>query len=91
MKVAENGEDGIEAFNSFYPNLIFMDVRMPIMDGMEATRRIRGLDNGKLIKIVGISAHVFKDEIQSILASGMDDFVKKPYQLNDIYTSLQNI
>jgi signal transduction histidine kinase/DNA-binding response OmpR family regulator len=89
VKVAENGEDGVEAFNSFHPNLIFMDVRMPIMNGMEATRRIRGLDNGKLIKIVGISAHVFKDEIQSILASGMDDFVKKPYQLNDIYTSLQ--
>ncbi len=89
VKVAENGADGIEAFKTFKPNLIFMDIRMPIMDGLEATKNIRQSENGKKVKIIGISAHVFEDEIQNILSSGMDDFIKKPYHFNDIYGSLQ--
>ena len=88
-KVAENGKEAIEIFNSFMPDLIFMDVRMPVMNGLEATKIIRHLENGKGTKIIGVSAHVFKDEIQSVLDSGMDDFIKKPYQFYEIYESLQ--
>jgi len=63
---------------------------MPVMDGLEATKKIRATENGNEVKIIGISAHVFKDEIQSIMAVGMDSFVKKTYQFYDIYENLNH-
>ena len=89
VKVAENGKEGIDAFNEWNPHFIFMDVRMPVMNGLEATQQIRQTENGKSVKIIGVSAHVFKEEIQNILANGMDDFIKKPYLFDDIYSNLQ--
>jgi len=89
VKVAENGQDGIEAFKTWNPDLIFMDVRMPVMDGKEATKHIRRLEAGKTVKIVGVSAHVFSDDIQNTMATGMDDFIKKPFLFSDIYSCLQ--
>ena len=88
VRVAENGKDGIDAYNQWKPHLIFMDVRMPVMDGLEATQHIRKTETGKSVKIIGVSAHVFKNEIQNILQNGMDDFIKKPYHFSDIYNSL---
>jgi len=66
-----------------------MDVRMPVMDGIEATKIIRQSEWGKQVKIIGVSAHVFKDEVDKILEVGMDDFIKKPFYFSDIYSSLQ--
>lgn len=88
VKVAENGHQGLEIFKEWQPHLIWMDIRMPVMNGLEATKKIRLLNNGKTVKIVGISAHVFKDEIQNILSAGMDDFIKKPYLFHEIYQCL---
>lgn len=89
VKIGTNGAEGVDAFVEWKPNLIFMDVRMSVMDGLEATKRIRQHPLGRQVKIVGISAHVFKDEVQQFLASGMDDFIKKPYHFNEIYRKLQ--
>jgi len=89
VMVAANGKDGIDAFIAWKPQLIFMDVRMPVMDGIEATRRIRQMENGKLVKIICVSAHGFQKEIQNIMATGVDDFIKKPYRFGDIYGCLQ--
>ena len=88
VQVAENGLQGVEVFKKWNPHLIWMDVRMPVMNGLEATKKIRNLENGKEVKIIGISAHVFKDEIQNIMAMGMDSFMKKPYQFHEIYECL---
>ncbi|MFH1807617.1 MAG: response regulator [Pseudomonadota bacterium] len=65
-----------------------MDWRMPVMDGLEATRRIRALDGGREVKIVALSASVFKDERDQVLAAGADDFEPKPVQLGRIYDCL---
>ncbi|HAN79352.1 MAG TPA: hybrid sensor histidine kinase/response regulator, partial [Bacteroidales bacterium] len=89
LKIATNGAEGVDTFVDWKPDLIFMDVRMPVMDGLEATKRIRQHPLGSQVKIIGISAHVFKDEVQQFLASGMDDFIKKPYHFNEIYRKLQ--
>ncbi len=86
--VAENGLAGVETFRELRPHLIWMDVRMPIMDGLEATKAIRKMETGNDVKIIGISAHVFKDEIHSMMSAGMDGFIKKPYQSCDIYQCL---
>jgi len=56
VKVAENGEQALGLFQSWQPHLIWMDRRMPVMDGVEATRRIRELPGGKEVKIVAVTA-----------------------------------
>ncbi len=88
VRVAENGAQGIEVFNEWQPTLIWMDIRMPIMDGLEATRRIREMSGGKMVKIIALSASVFREERDQIMTVGMDDFIRKPYQLNEIYDTL---
>jgi len=65
-----------------------MDHLMPVMDGEEATRRIRQLPNGRQVKIVAVTASAFKEEQQRMLAAGMNGFVRKPYRFDEIYDSL---
>jgi PAS domain S-box-containing protein len=88
VKVAENGARAVEIFQSWQPHLIWMDRRMPVMDGMEATRLIRKLPGGKSVKIVAVTASAFKEQREEMLSCGMDDFVRKPYRFNEIYESL---
>jgi signal transduction histidine kinase/CheY-like chemotaxis protein len=88
VKIAENGLQGVELFQEWQPHLIWMDVRMPVLDGFEATKKIRGLEKGQEVKIIGVSAHVFKDEIKNVMSVGMDSFIKKPYQFYEIYQRL---
>lgn len=88
VKVAENGAKGIELFQSWHPHLIWMDRRMPVMDGLEATRRIRGLPGGKEVKIIAVTASAFVEQRTEMLDVGMDDFVRKPYRSNEIYERL---
>ncbi len=88
VKVAENGEQCIKLYQEWHPDLIWMDRRMPVMDGVEATRRIRQLADGDQVKIVAVTASAFKEQQQEILDVGMDDFVRKPYRFNEIYDCL---
>lgn len=88
VKVAENGEQGVKLFQSWHPHLIWMDRRMPVMDGLEATRRIRNLPGGKTVKIVAVTASAFVEQRSESLDAGMDDFVTKPYRFTEIYECL---
>jgi signal transduction histidine kinase/CheY-like chemotaxis protein len=88
VRVAENGLLGVEAFQAWHPHFIWMDVRMPVMDGLEAARRIRTLEGGDTVKIAALTASVFKEERDRIVAAGMDDFIRKPYQLEEIFDCL---
>lgn len=85
VRVAENGAEGIEVFQEWQPQFIWMDQRMPVMDGSEATRRIRQLPGGTAVKIVAVTASVFDDQRAAILAVGTDDVVRKPYKPGEIY------
>ncbi len=89
VKVAQNGEECIQIFKGWKPDLIWMDQRMPVMDGGEATRRIRELPGGDQVKIVAVTASALKEEEATLRASGMDDYVSKPYRLDEIYQSLE--
>ncbi|MDR2587713.1 MAG: response regulator, partial [Coriobacteriales bacterium] len=94
MKIqgAENGLEAVEMFEadprSF--DLIFMDVQMPVLDGLEATRRIRALDNpwAKEVPIIAMTANVFKEDIERCLAAGMNDHVGKPIDLRELLQKL---
>jgi signal transduction histidine kinase len=85
FKLAENGEQGVRLFQDWHPHFVWMDRRMPVMDGMEATRRIRELPGGKKVKIVAVTASAFAEERSAMLKIGMDDYVRKPYRASEIY------
>ena len=84
VQVAETGESGIEMFKVWRPHFIWMDRRLPTMDGLKTTRCIRAMDGGSDVKIVGLSASVFVSEREEMLAAGLNDFVRKPYLPREI-------
>ena len=81
VRVAEGGAEAVETFKSWRPQFIWMDLRMPGVDGPEATRRIRALDGGQKVKIVAVTA----SEDTNQPPQGMDDLVGKPYRTNEIF------
>jgi CheY-like chemotaxis protein len=84
VQVADTGESGVRFFQAWRPHFIWMDRRLPLMDGLEATRCIRSLEGGRDVKIVGVSASVFASEREEMMTAGLDDFVRKPYLPNEI-------
>jgi CheY-like chemotaxis protein len=88
VQVAENGEQCVKLFQDWHPDLIWMDRRMPVMDGEEAARCIRRLAGGDQVKIVAVTASAFMEEQQEMLDAGMNDFVRKPYRFDEIYDCL---
>lgn len=77
---ANDGHEAVATFGTFKPDLIFMDISMPRMDGKEATREIRKLEKGKRdpVGIVALTAHALQGDDQSILDAGLDHYLTKP-------------
>ena len=76
VALAGNGREAFEHCQAVLPELILMDIQMPIMDGYEASRRIRALDGR--IPIVALSAHAYEEDVRQSLAAGMNEHVSKP-------------
>jgi CheY-like chemotaxis protein len=72
-------------------DLILMDVQMPLMDGLEATKQIRGLagDTAKRLPIIAMTANVFKEDIDECIAAGMDDHIGKPLDMDELFLKLR--
>ena len=87
-RLVKNGEQCVTMFQRWHPHLIWMDGGMPVLDGAEATRHIRKLPGGDRVKIVGLSACDSREERQQLLDAGMDDFVREPYRVDEIYEYL---
>jgi signal transduction histidine kinase/DNA-binding NarL/FixJ family response regulator len=84
-QIAENGKRCVELFRLWQPDLIWMDRRMPIMNGLDATRAIRQLPGGDKVKIIAVTASAFKAEQQEMFEAGLDDFLRKPYRIKELY------
>jgi CheY-like chemotaxis protein len=82
---AQNGKEALDAFEKEAPDFIWMDMRMPVMDGYEAVRQIRRHPAGAKLPIVAITASVFRSQRQDILAAGCDDTVFKPFLEHEIF------
>jgi CheY-like chemotaxis protein len=80
VREAANGQEAIDIWTEWEPHLIWMDMRMPVMDGHEATRRIKATEKGKATVIVALTASTFEEEREKILADGCDDFLRKPFR-----------
>ncbi|MGI6500444.1 MAG: ATP-binding protein [Anaerostipes sp.] len=93
---AENGKDGVDMFQKSsidYYDLILMDIRMPVMDGMEATREIRKLlrKDANEIPIVAMTANAFEEDMKQAKDVGMNAYLSKPIETSQFYVTLQNI
>ena len=78
LSFAEDGEQAVEAFRTTKPDLLFMDISMPGMDGRSATRAIRQLPGGAQVPIVALTAHAMAGDQDEILAAGLDHVMTKP-------------
>jgi len=85
---AVDGKKGIEMFFHFNPRVVLMDIRMPIMDGLTATKRIKATEAGSQTPVIALTAHAFERERIDILAAGCDDFIRKPYDEAELFAML---
>jgi signal transduction histidine kinase/CheY-like chemotaxis protein len=96
VQEAENGQVGVEIWSSWHPHLIWMDMRMSLLDGYEATRQIRQREKqspeklAPLTKIIALTASVFEEERNAILTAGCDDLVHKPFREEVIFEKMES-
>jgi two-component system cell cycle response regulator DivK len=79
--MAVNGQEGVDMAKSEKPDLILMDMSLPVMDGWEATRTIKADDATKSIPVIALTAHAMESDRQQALQAGCDDFDTKPIEL----------
>ncbi len=87
--VAENGEKGCAAAATERPDVILMDLEMPVVDGWEATRRLKSNLETRHIPIIGLSAHALDAEREKALAAGCEDFDTKPVELDRLLAKIR--
>jgi len=88
VRAAANGLEAVRVWQDWQPHLIWMDLRMPVMDGHEATRRIKAARQRHATVIIAVSASAFEDQRAMVLSDGCDDFVRKPFREEDIVDRL---
>ena len=90
VDIADNGEEGVAAFLAKDYALIFMDMRMPIMDGLEATRHIRasGKHDAASVPIIAMTANAMREDREASEAAGMNGHIAKPIDLNELHSTL---
>jgi CheY-like chemotaxis protein len=89
--VAENGEMGCGMAASERPDIILMDLEMPVMDGWEATRRLKNNPATRDIPIIALSAHALASEREKALAAGADEFDTKPIEFERLLATVQRL
>ncbi|MBF7073755.1 response regulator [Glaciecola sp. MH2013] len=90
LELATSGAEAVDLCNKYEYDLIFMDIQMPNMDGLEATKRIRKTELNVGTPIVAITAHAFPEEKERFLASGMDDYLPKPVNLDSLVQTIKS-
>lgn len=88
VQVAQDGAQAVERFREWRPQFVWMDLHLPVIDGMEATRRIRACEGGSQVKIAAVTASGFVGERSEHLAGGLDDYLYKPYRPEQIFACM---
>ena len=89
VREAENGQEAVAVWEDWQPQLIWMDMQMPVMNGYEATKQIKAHPLGKTTVIIALTASAFEEERKSILAAGCDDFMPKPFEANILFAKME--
>ncbi len=85
VREATHGREGLEIWEAWSPHLIWMDLRMPVMNGYEAAQRIKATTKGQATVIIALTASAFEEQRAVILSAGCDDFVRKPFRDSEIF------
>ncbi|MCC6148572.1 MAG: response regulator [Anaerolineaceae bacterium] len=90
VELAENGHKAVEAVRSSSYDLVLMDIQMPVMDGYEATQKIRALEeDGRQLPIFAMTAHVASDDIERCKAAGMNGYLSKPVKPQELFEKIE--
>ena len=88
LREATNGREAVEVWDEFQPHLIWMDMRMPVMDGYEATQAIKSTTKGQATAVIALTASVLEEERAVVLSAGCNDFMRKPFKEADIFEAM---
>ncbi len=88
IREAVNGQETLDVFEAWAPHAVLMDIRMPVMDGYEATRRIKDTEQGHTTPVIAVTASVSDDAEKEVLAMGVDGYVRKPFREEEIFAVL---
>ena len=89
--LALNGEEGIAIAQSEAPDLILMDLSLPVMNGWEAARRLKGDHQTRSIPIIALTAHAMEGDMQKAIESGCDDYDSKPIDLPQLLVKIESL
>jgi two-component system, cell cycle response regulator DivK len=87
--VARDGAQGVEAARRERPDLVLMDLGLPVLDGWEATRRLKGAAETRAVPVVALSAHAMAGERERALQAGCDDYDTKPVDLERLLAKIR--
>lgn len=88
LQEATNGQEAIDIWQQWEPHLIWMDMRMPVMDGYTATQKIKAITKGQATAILALTASVLEEERAVVLSAGCDDFLRKPFREAEIFEAM---
>jgi CheY-like chemotaxis protein len=88
---AVNGQQGVEMAGSEEPDIILMDMSLPVMDGWEATRRLKSDNATRNVPVIGLTAHAMSGDQEKALAAGCDDYDTKPVELDRLIEKIERL
>jgi two-component system cell cycle response regulator DivK len=88
---AVNGQQGVEMARSEQPDIILMDMSLPVMDGWEATRRLKSDNAIRNVPVIGLTAHAMSGDQEKALAAGCDDYDTKPVELDRLIEKIERL
>jgi len=89
--LAEDGAQGVALAQSEQPDLILMDLSLPVLDGWEATRRLKADAATRVIPIIALTAHAMSSDREKAFAAGCDDYGTKPVEMNDLLQKINRL
>lgn len=89
--IAVNGEEAVEIVQKEKPDLVLMDISLPVMDGFEATRRLKAEASTQTIPIIALTAHAMSGDREKAMEAGCDDYDTKPVELPRLLSKIETL